>query len=123
VIAPEAVHRELGRYRFPVAREAELQAAVARALAKAGMPYVSQCRLGPADVVDFAVDLVEGAGCIALELKTDGSLQLVAMQLLRYAEHASVRAIVLATTKHRHASLPSTMNGKPLLVAVLRTAW
>jgi hypothetical protein len=103
--------------RFTCADEAELQSAVAAALSSAGLGYTREARLSARDRVDFMID-----GGIALELKvrTDGKELL--RQVLRYAEHDAVKAILIAGTTHKLLLLPETANGKPLRAIQLQ-AW
>ena len=94
--------------------EAVLQAAVADALRAAGIPATHEYVLGPRDRVDFLA-----AHGIAIECKAAGRTPDVIAQVTRYAVHAVVTAVVLITTRLRHARLPRTVAGKPARLIVL----
>lgn len=102
--------------RFTCANEDELQRAVAQAFDHAGIKYQREKRFGCGrDRFDFWCPLEhEPAFGIVVELKvrTDGKDLL--RQVLRYAEHRSVAAVLIAATSHRVLLLPETANGKPL---------
>lgn len=78
--------------------------------------YVEEFRLDAKSRPDFFhVELG-----IAIEVKVDGSPSAVASQLMRYAQHESVRAVVLvASAKRLTAGLGPTLRGKPLRVVGL----
>lgn len=103
----------LGKYRYLVGSEAELQNAVAIALKDAGVVFDRERGLGR-DRVDF---FAQG---VAIELKIDGSLSDVTRQLHRYAQHPEVTAVLLVTTRMLHDRMPREMCGKRL--RVLRVA-
>ncbi len=112
----ESVCAWLRSYRYNFVGERELQDGLARALDDGGYTFRREHRLGPGDVVDFLID--PGIG---LEAKVDGSVSLVTRQLLRYAQHEEIAALLLVTSLSRHDNLPAEMNGKPVRVVVLRT--
>lgn len=90
--------------------EAELQAAVAKALNAAPYTSLAEVVLSPEDRIDFLV-----AGCVGVECKVAGSPAEVLAQLNRYAQHACISALVLVTARLRHRSMPAELNGKPLV--------
>lgn len=104
-----ALERLLRAGRFLCATEAELQLQVAQALDQAGVRYTREKSLSRRDRPDFML-----AGGLALELKTQTDQKSLLRQLLRYAEHAEVRAMVVGTTTHRGLRLPPLVGGKPL---------
>jgi hypothetical protein len=108
----EAIHQHLSRFRFYFTNERELQAGLLNALDMGGFKAKSEFRLTPQDRLDF---FAEG---VAIEVKIGGSAADVMRQVSRYAEHDLVQGILLVTTKAKH-SLPTTFNGKPLLVLSL----
>lgn len=116
-VALEAVAGVVERVTFRVTREAELQAGIAEALARARYPYQAEARLSDADRVDFLV-----FGRVALEAKVDGSRADVLRQCQRYARAAKVASVLLVTTRAQHRGLPEALNGKPLRVVYLPSA-
>jgi len=124
-IPPMTVHNvwcALNAFKFGGSSELELQNAIEKALARVGWTDVRrevelQGLDGPAGRIDFMV------GLVGLEIKIDGSQAAVTRQCHRYLE-ASVdgkplESLLLATTKSGHR-LPSTMNGKDVMVAWLK---
>jgi len=103
----------LGKYRYLVGSEADLQNGVEIALKGAGVTFERERVLGR-DRVDF---FAQG---VAIELKVDGSLSDVTRQIHRYAQHPEVTAVLLVTTRVLHDRMPATMCEKP--VRVLRVA-
>lgn len=98
-------------YRF--ACEKDLQAGVERVLQQASWTYVREHQLTSRDRPDFFLN------SIALELKIKGSLTEVTRQLHRYAQHPSVEAIILMTSRSRHRGVPRVLNEKPVHVVYL----
>lgn len=111
----EKVIAALEGNRFRFTTEADLQEGIAGALVTEDLWFVREHVLGPHDRVDFWV----GAS-IALEVKIDGSLSEITRQVHRYAQHADVKAIVLATSRRLHDHLPDEISGKPVRVVVVR---
>jgi hypothetical protein len=114
-VVAKSVARLLEQARFRFTDEAGLQAGIG-ALLRAGLPsstdVVREHRLSGRDRVDFMV-----GGSVAVEVKIHGSDASVVRQLIRYAEHDAVRAIVLVTSVARHVTvMPDALMGKPLLV-------
>lgn len=94
--------------------EATLQEGIAEALNSAQISFEREVELGPGDRIDFM------AGDVGIEVKIEGSYSNVSRQLLRYAQHDRVQAIVLATARTQLATqVPTTMNDKPVHVASL----
>jgi hypothetical protein len=77
--------------------------------------FKREVRLTAQDRPDFMV-----CGSIAIEVKTQGSLNAVLRQLQRYAQHERVSSILLVTNKARLSQVPKMLSGKPVAVAVLR---
>jgi hypothetical protein len=107
----------LSSARFMYCAESDLQDAVAELLARNGIAYEREVRLSKRDRVDFMVD-----GDIALELKVKTSGTALTSQVLRYAEHWRVKAIVVAGTTHHVRNVVVSANGKPVFPVQLR-AW
>lgn len=58
---------------------------------------------------------------MAIECKVDGTTPEVVRQLVRYARHPEIRAIVLVTTQARHAAqVPAEIEGRPVCVVLKR---
>lgn len=100
--------------RLPSGTESRLQVAIADRLTAIGASFEREHRLSEKDRVDFFLD-----GGIALEVKTQGSLNDVTRQLARYAEHESVTEILLVTSRLQLAAVPAELGGKPVRVARL----
>lgn len=102
--------------RLDLSDEKRTQLNLADALKQAGIGFEREVRLSPADIVDF---MVSG---VAIEVKLKGSRKMdVYRQLVRYAEHDSVKAIVLAT--NLTMGLPAELDGKPVYFVSLARAW
>lgn len=74
-----------------------------------------EVRLSAKDRVDVWVDGV------VIEVKLDGSPFRILDQLVRYAKHDAVEAIILATNKAM--CLPKQIEGKPAFTVSLGRAW
>lgn len=139
---------ELALYRFHWAKERDLQDGIEKALlGLAGrrdgwrgidaidpsegvlpgsfgpMEVKREARLGrDAGTVDFVVK-IDGVR-VGIEVKVKGSFAEVARQLFRYAESCEVDALLLVSTRSKHASeLPAVIQGVPVashLVGLLR---
>lgn len=97
--------------------EYDMQAQVAAAFDKAGIPYKKEHRLGPRNRVDFYVD------GIAVELKKGRpNRQKVIDQLYRYAAFECVQAVILVLQNSMQVPL-SEINGKPFRVIGLQKLW
>lgn len=105
--------------RFACNDEDELQRAVASTLADAGIRFEREVRFGARDRLDFLVHGVAGEAGVALELKVKTDAKSLLRQVLRYAEHARVGAVVVASTTHHALNLPPTANNKPVRVVHL----
>lgn len=102
--------------RLDLSTEKAVQADIASALDRRGLPYRREHRLSPRDIVDFFV-----VDTVALEVKIGGAATAIFRQLTRYADHDCVQAIVLATNVP--IALPVHINLKPCRVAALGAAW
>lgn len=106
---------ELARFRF--SSEAELQAGIAEVLTDAGVPFVREARIGDRETIDFLI-----ADEIGIEVKVAGSPAAITRQLQDYAYTGRVKYLILATSRNRHARMPSVINGVPVDVVYLRAA-
>ncbi len=96
------------RYHF--ANEDELQRGIALALEADGWEATREAKLSGRDRIDFLV------GNIGIEAKVDSSATEVQRQLIRYAEHVTITALVLVTSRSSHRVLPRAINDKALHV-------
>lgn len=97
--------------------EYELQDLVADQLTAAGFEVQREVRLSARDRIDVLVD-----GDVGVEVKVAGSIAAVHRQLLRYAEHETIRSLVLFTTKALHRRLHLMPVGD-VLVEVVQPRW
>lgn len=106
--------------RLPLNDEKACQAELEAWLRRAAPPETvisREHRLGPREIVDFLID-----DRIALEVKMNAARpRAVVRQLERYAGHAQVEALLLAS--NRAIALPATIGGKPALQVSLGEAW
>lgn len=110
----DAIERDLLRPRWEFLDEATMHEDVGRILSD--YDWGDEWVLPGAGRVDF-FHVERG---VAVELKCDGNPTAVAAQLVRYADHADVRAVVLVTSKARLGhGLPKVLRGKPLRVVNL----
>lgn len=110
----EQVAESLSDARLPCGTEAKLQEAIAAHLCSLGVVFNREHWLAESDRVDFL--LPNG---LAVEVKIRGSANEVMHQLMRYAQHETVRELLLVTSKLTLASVPSELNGKPVRVAII----
>ena len=96
--------------------ERDIHAAVAEALAGAGLEYAHEYRLGPRNRIDFLV------GRVGIEVKKGrpAASQLV-KQLRRYLESDMLEGIIVVT--QRATVLPDTICGKPVRQVSLNRLW
>lgn len=99
----------LKRTRFLYSNEKELQDGIAAALTAAKLPFEREVKLAEGDIIDFMV-----CGDVGIEVKIKGSPSEVARQLLRYAGHDKIQALVLVTGRAALAAVPDVLLGKPL---------
>lgn len=111
----EDVVRALSGVRLPLHDEKALQAEIAARFTALGIDAEREVILAPGDIVDFMV------GAIAIEVKIKGSRRDILRQCQRYAGHARVEALVLATNVAM--GFPPELNGKPTAVLNLGRAW
>ena len=96
--------------------EYDIHAAIAEALAGAGLEYAHEYKLGPRCRIDFAV------GRVGIEVKKGrpATAQLV-RQLRRYLESDMLEGIIVVT--QRATVLPDTICGKPVRQVSLNRLW
>lgn len=102
------------RYRY--ANEAELHLGILGALHQAGLDADHEATLTAGERIDFLT-----ANGIGIEVKVDGQARDVWRQLTRYAACPQVTALLLVTTRRRHAAgAPRAIGAIPVTVLVLR---
>ena len=96
--------------------EYDIHAAVAKALADAGLEYEHEYRLGPRRRIDFRV------GRVGIEVKKGRpATSQLTEQLRRYLESDDLDAVIVVT--QRVTSLPRTLGGKPVCLVSLNRLW
>lgn len=105
----QTIITRLRTIRLPVGNELDMQDCVGLALLDLGVDCQREHSFGPADRVDFFT-----ASGLAIELKIDGTRNAVLRQLMRYADHDSVKSLLLITACARHLGMPPTIRNKPL---------
>ena len=132
---PDAVIRALtalNNGRFRLSTEAEAQEDIERALLSVFNPaqVTREARLSARDRPDFLISALPpaGAGCLSaeggvvVEVKHNGATAGATLrQLRRYAEHAEVGSIILATG--RAMDMPREIDGKRVFVVELGRSW
>lgn len=104
--------------RCDLSDEKRAQAQIADALAGAGIEFEREYRLGAGNIVDFYF----ARGLIALEVKLRGQRKKgIYMQLRRYAQHNTVRSLILVTNVSM--GLPAQIEGKDAYYVSLGRAW
>lgn len=96
--------------RFAFTDESTLQDGLEQMLKLHGVEHVRERELGNLGKVDFYLT----SHRVALEAKTQGSPSAVLEQLMRYARHDDVDALVIVTSRTRLGRVPPTLNGKPV---------
>jgi hypothetical protein len=122
--------QEIIGYRFSFMDEEELQMGVERVLQHVNAPYTREYRLSEKDRLDFFVPIDYGFDSgleltpegIAIEVKINGTLTDLTMQVHRYMQSEVVLGTIVITPKMKLIRLPAEMNGKPLAVAHLASS-
>lgn len=89
---------------FTYRHETDLQVAISERLDDAEIGHRREARLGARERIDLLTD--DGVG---IEVKVAGSWTSVVRQLLRYADHDQVKALVLVTTQASHGQVPAEL--------------
>ena len=115
--------------RFPLEDEKQTQAAMADALAAAGLHAEREVPVNRG-VIDFVVTFSEPHAPplrgmrfrhIGIEVKIKGGAAAIARQITGYAAEDGLDGIVLATS--RPMAMPVEIKGKPVVVIDLGRAW
>lgn len=105
------------RHRFDLSDEKRLQAQIEEVLTANAITFEREKRLSALDIPDFLV-----AGGITIECKLRGARKIeIFRQLSRYAAHAEVSALILAS--NIAMGLPPDILGKPLYAASTSRGW
>jgi len=104
----------LGEFRYNLASEESIQVGIAEALRLGGYAFEREARLSPTERLDFLV-----GGSVAIEVKRHGALNQLLRQLSRYAQHDSVRELLVVTARAQSSDVPAELHGKPLECLVL----
>lgn len=111
----EHVVAVLGRRVYRAVREIALQDGIEQVLREHDFRVDREFRLSKRDRPDFLVD-----GCVAVEVKMRASGSAVLSQLVRYAAHDRVRALVVATPRLSSlAGMPAEILGVPVRMVAL----
>lgn len=113
-MTPAEISRLLSAVTLRGANEADIQHAIACALADAGLAANREVDIGAAGRIDFEIPAVR----LGVEVKVKGSTKEVTEQISRYAETGRYDAVLLVTTLRRHR-MPATLCGVPILVCHL----
>lgn len=112
--------RHLSKLRFDLASEKAVQGEMGMWLRNNiahGIEVSREHRLDRGDIPDFLI-----GGAVAIEVKLRRTTAPVILrQLVRYAKHADVQAIILASNKA--VRLPESIDSKPLFNVSLGRAW
>ena len=96
--------------------EYDIHAAVAQALAAAGLAYEHEYRLGPRRRIDFRV------GRVGIEVKKGRpATSALTEQLRKYLESDALDAVIVVT--QRVTRLPNAIGGKPVMLISLNRLW
>lgn len=113
----QAIVRLIQSGRFDLSSEKRLQSDIETLFLAKGVDFQREARLGDGDIPDFLVE-----GCIAVECKMRTARKMeVFKQLSRYAEQPNIKALILAS--NLSMVIPSSLNGKPALMASLSRGW
>jgi hypothetical protein len=74
--------------------------------------------LGPGERPDFLL-----SDDIAVEVKVRGTADQLERQVRRYLAHPEIAAVLIVTSRVRHRSLPVAIEGKPVRVVWVATAF
>lgn len=101
----------------PVSSEYEIHDAIKRIFQADGIPFQHEVKLSEGCRIDFVVD------AIGIEVKRGKPRsQAVMQQLMRYAAHPDIAALVLVVERNIWA-LPRTVLGKPVHFLSLNANW
>ena len=96
--------------------EYDIHAAVADALAAAGLAYVHEYRLGPRNRIDFLV------GRVGIEVKKGRpATSDLTRQLRRYLTADALDGLIVVT--QRVTAVPGVICGKPVMLVSLNRLW
>lgn len=117
MISAEELSKRLRGYRLPVTIEAEMQTALGNAFELEGLEYKAEVirRDGKQrDRIDFVV------GRVGVECKVHCPTKALVLQLARYANWDTLDELLVVTSDGKHIQVPRVLNGKPVIVHVVR---
>ncbi|MDP7739293.1 hypothetical protein [Mycobacterium paragordonae] len=115
VAIAERVVAVLGECVYRAAREVDLQDGIEQVLRQNRFRFDREYRLSAQDRPDFLV-----GGCVAIEVKMRAGGSAVLSQLVRYAAHRRVQALVVATARLSTLSgIPAEILGVPVRTVAL----
>ncbi|MDI5832514.1 hypothetical protein OCF84_21660 (plasmid) [Shewanella xiamenensis] len=109
----------ISRCRLCTTDEKMAQSELENQLIEFGAEFSREHRLSNADIVDFTFPM--DGGILALEIKLKAPKRAIYRQLCRYAEHDTVKAVVLMSGTPMN--LPNEILGKPTALISLGGAW
>lgn len=123
-VCAHSLKSHLAGYRYDLTSEATIQAGLASVLSVDGFVFEREAQLSATDRPDFLVlgqGVVAGAvfSGVAIEVKRAGSRSDLLRQLSRYAQHETVRELLVVTARSQLSDLPSELHRKPLECLVL----
>lgn len=104
---------QLEGFRYDLSSEDSVQRGLAVALMDIGVRAEREVQ-----VECGRLDFLSEDG-VAIEVKLHGSTNDLLRQLARYAQLDEVKSLLVVTTRHRLAQLPTELGGKPVNVALL----
>jgi len=113
-----AIERLL-RKRIRSSNEDLMRQDVVAYLREGGIEFVEEHRVNKRDRFDI---FVESLGLV-IELKVNQSYTQVASQLLRYADHECVAAILLVTSQASHRQIGGMENDRAIPIVVVHTGF
>jgi hypothetical protein len=117
-ISPAELVRFLQGCRLDLSTEKNLQVDLQHALTAAGIPFEREKRLSDRDIPDF---FVQGGIVVECKMRKKSRKIDIFKQITRYATHAEVSAIILASNVSM--GLPDQIEGKPVFSASLSRGW
>lgn len=110
-----ALARHVEGFHYDLSSEDAVQRGVAVALQASRVAFRREVPVAGGRL-DFLTD-----GGLAIEVKLHGSTPNLLRQLHRYAQLDEVQSILVVTSRHRLAQIPTELDGKPVTTALIGT--